>query len=84
MRMKYFRWLCYFFITLVMVCLLGCQRGDFKVSTVLEGQPSPHAGYNFGPGTWLEKGDPAVVTGAVIRIRGLDPNDLFIIGVGKL
>jgi len=25
MRMKYFRWLCYFFIVLVLVCLAGCS-----------------------------------------------------------
>jgi hypothetical protein len=56
-----------------MISLAGCQRGDIQVSPVLKGQPAPHAGYNIGPGLYLNKGEPAKVTGAVIWIEGLDP-----------
>lgn len=61
---------------LIMLALIGCQRGDFKVSMVIEGQPAPHAGYNIGPDLYVEPGIPVPVSGAVIWIRGLDPNDL--------
>jgi len=54
----------------------GCQRGDFKVSPVIENMPAPHDGYNIGPELYVEQGDPVPVTGAVIWIRGLEPNDL--------
>jgi hypothetical protein len=56
--------------------LFGCQRGDFRVSPIIEGQKALHAGYNVGPELYLEEGQPAKVTGAVIWIRGFDPNDL--------
>ena len=62
---------------LLAISLAGCQRGDFKASPIVEGQPTEHAGYNVGPELYLEAGDEAKVTGAVIWIRGLDPNDLF-------
>lgn len=61
----------------VMLLLSGCQRGDIKVSPVVENQASPHAGYNIGPELWVEQGDTIKVTGAVIWIKGTDPNDLF-------
>lgn len=63
-------------ICLLGICMAGCQRGDIKVSPIIEGQPAPHAGYNIGPELFLETGDIAKVTGAVIWIRGLDPNNL--------
>lgn len=63
-------------ITLIMF-LLGCQRGDIKISPVIEGQTATHAGYNIGPELYLEAGDKAKVTGAVVWINGLDPNDLL-------
>lgn len=58
------------------ICIVGCQRGDFRVTPVIAGQAALHAGYNVGPELYLEQGQPAKVTGAVIWIRGLDPNDL--------
>lgn len=65
----------------LLICLLiflsGCQRGDIRISTVFEGQETPHQGYNIGPELWVEQGAPVKVTGAVIWIRGLDPNDLL-------
>lgn len=64
-------------LALIIVLLIGCQRGDFRASMVIEGQPAPHAGYNVGPDLYVEQGDPVPVTGAVIWIRGLDPNDLL-------
>lgn len=54
----------------------GCRRGDMELSTVLEGQPAPHRGWNFGPDSWVETGELVKVGGVVIRIQGLDPNDL--------
>lgn len=63
-------------IVLAILLVAGCQRGDIKVSPIITGQPAPHAGYNIGPELFLETGDIAKVTGAVIWIRGLDPNNL--------
>lgn len=64
-------------LVVMLLCIAGCQRGDIQVSPIIEGQPAMHSGYNVGPELWLEKDDPAKVTGAVIWIKGLDPNDLF-------
>lgn len=65
-------------VLLVMMLLCcGCQRGDIEISPVIEGQTVTHKGYNIGPELYLEVGDEAKVTGAVIWINGLDPNDLF-------
>ena len=65
-------------LVVMMLCMLcSCQRGDVKISPVIEGQVSPQAGYNIGPELYLEIGDRAKVTGAVIWISGLDPNDLL-------
>lgn len=65
-------------LLIVMLCgLCGCQRGDIRVSPIIEGQSTVHAGYNIGPELYLEAGDSAKVTGAVIWISGLDPNDLL-------
>jgi len=63
-------------MALIVLALVGCQRGDFRVSMVIEGQKAPHAGYNIGPDLYVGQGDPVPVSGAVIWIRGLDPNDL--------
>lgn len=66
------------FICLAMLtCGTGCNRGDLQFSPVIAGEPAPHAGYNIGPQLWLEPGDDVLVSGAVIRITGLDPNDLI-------
>jgi hypothetical protein len=64
-------------LLIALLLISGCQRGDIKVSTIIEGQPAPHAGYNIGPDLYLESGDTAEVTGAIIWINGLDPNDLL-------
>lgn len=63
-------------VVLLMGTLTGCQRGDFRASMVIEGQKAPHAGYNVGPDLYVEQGDPVRVSGALIWMRGFDPNDL--------
>ena len=70
-------WLLCVLILLVALVLSGCNRGDFKVSPVVEGQASPHAGFNLGPDTWVETGNEIKVTGAVIWIKGVDPNSML-------
>ena len=62
---------------LVFICLVGCRHGDLKVSTVFENQPAPHSGFNVGPDWWVEQGDPVPVTGVVIWVKGLEPNDIL-------
>jgi hypothetical protein len=64
--------LCFVFV------LMGCERGDIKISPIIEGQPAPHDGWNIGPELWLKKGDPAKVTGADLWFKGSDPNELFL------
>lgn len=64
-------------ICLLVISLASCERGDFRASPIIEGQTTVHAGYNVGPELYLEAGDKAKVTGAVIWIKGFDPNDLF-------
>lgn len=66
------------FILLIAIGLLvvGCQRGDLKISPVVIGQSAPHDGYNIGPELYLEEGDPVKVTGAVIWIKGTEPAEL--------
>ena len=63
--------------SLILLCVAGCQRGDFKASMVIKGQLAPHAGYNIGPELYVEEGSSVPVTGAIVWIRGLDPNDLM-------
>lgn len=63
-------------ILAIFLLVVGCQTGDIKVSPVIEGQRAPHAGYNIGPELYLETGNVVKVTGAVIYIKGFDPNDL--------
>jgi hypothetical protein len=64
-------------LILVLFVIAGCNRGDIQVSSVLQGQPAPHRGYNIGPGLWVETGQPVLVTGAIVWIEGTDPNQLF-------
>ena len=59
------------------IVFVSCQRGDLKVTPIVEGQAAPHAGFNFGPDSYLQEGRPAKVTGIVIYIKGIDPNDIF-------
>jgi hypothetical protein len=56
-------------ILLSMLFTVGCQRGDFQASMVVEGQIAPHDGYNIGPDLYVEKGDPIPVSG-VCHDRG--------------
>lgn len=68
-----------FMIILIVLLLIGssCNRGDVKITPVIENQIAPHAGYNIGPGMYVEPGDLCPITGAVIWIKGLDPNEIF-------
>lgn len=59
------------------IAFVSCQRGDLKVTPIIEGQLAPHAGFNFGPDSYLKEGQPANVTGIVIYIKGADPNEIF-------
>lgn len=63
-------------ITLLSICIAGCQTGLVKITPVIAGQPSPHAGYNIGPELYLKTGDLVKVTGAVVYIKGLGPEHL--------
>ena len=64
-------------ILLTAMILMGCQRGDMSISPVVEGQIAPHAGWNLGPDIWVDVNDPVRLTGVVIRVKGLDPDDIF-------
>lgn len=66
-------------IILIVLLLIGssCNRGDVKITPVIENQIAPHAGYNIGPDMYVEPGDLCPITGAVIWIKGLDPNDIL-------
>ncbi len=63
------------------VCILavaaGCDRGSAKMSPVIEGQAAPHAGWNFGPDSYLQPGNEVKVSGVVLWIEGTEPNDIF-------
>lgn len=68
-----------FLLAVILAVLVsGCRRGDFKMSTIIAGQPATHAGYNIGPELYLEPGDIAVTTGVVLWLEVLDPNDLWL------
>ena len=65
-------------VAALLLFFAGCiDRGDMQFTPVMEGQPAPHDGYNIGPDLYLSQGDPAQVTGAVIWIKGTDPNSIF-------
>ena len=59
-----------------LVVFAGCGGDNFQVSPVLESQLAPHAGYNIGPDSYVQPGDEVKVSGVVIWIEGLDPNDI--------
>lgn len=63
-------------LAVLLISNTSCQRGDAQVSVVVQGQTAPHKGYNVGPDLYVEQGDPIPVSGLLIWIRGLDPNDL--------
>lgn len=64
-------------IVLALLVCAGCHHGDFEASVVFEGQAAPHDGYNVGPSTYVLKGQPCKVSGVVVYVKGLDPNDLL-------
>lgn len=63
-------------VVLVVLLMAGCSGDSFRVSTAIEGTPAPHAGYNFGPDSYVQAGDEVKVTGVIVWIEGLDPNDI--------
>ena len=54
---------------LALISLAGCV----KVVPVIAGQPAPISGFNVGPGMFVVQGQPAILTGAIIGVDGLDP-----------
>lgn len=64
-------------MVLVMAVFVGCQRGDFKVEPVMNGQPAPFDGYTISPEIYAEEGEPVIGTGVHVYVKGLDPNDLL-------
>jgi len=62
---------------LAILLAIGCRSGDVKITPVIAGQQAPHEGYNIGSELYLETGSEVLVTGAIIWIKGLDPNDLW-------
>jgi hypothetical protein len=64
--------------SLLLMCVCtGCNRGDMKVTPVIQGESAPHRGYVIGPSLWVETGVPVPITGAVVWVQGTDPNDIF-------
>lgn len=59
-------------LALLAVLSTGCQRGDFTITPVFEGQPAPHDGFNFGPSSYVWEGQPVGVSGIVVYIKGVD------------
>lgn len=65
------------FVLLILLSLAGCGGDNFQVSPVFEGQAAPHAGYNFGPDSYVQTGDEVKVSGVIVWIDELDPNDIL-------
>lgn len=68
-----------YLIIIAIVCLFlftGCQRGDIRLSPVIQGQIAPHDGYLLSPEIYVYQGQPCKMTGAILWINGLDPNSL--------
>ena len=63
-------------ILLMLVMISGCQRGDLGITPVRFGQITPHEGWNLSPDIYLFEGDTVPMTGVVIRINGLEYDDL--------
>ncbi len=61
-------------ILIITLFTSGCQRGDFRMSPVIEGQPAPHDGFNLGPEIYVYQGQPVKMSGMVLWVNGLDPN----------
>ena len=54
----------------------GCGGDNFSIEPVIEGQTAPLSGWNLGPSMYVQEGDEVKLTGVVIWIDGLDPNDI--------
>jgi hypothetical protein len=63
-------------LAILALCLAGCHRGDLKVEPAIKGQPAAITGWNIGPELYIEQGQPCPITGAIVYIKGLDPNEL--------
>ena len=63
-------------LILMAILLVGCQRGDIKLSPVIQGQPAPHDGFNLGPEIYVYQGQPCKMSGMVLWVNGLDPNTI--------
>lgn len=63
-------------ILIIALFTSGCQTSSIKFTPVIEGQPAPHDGFNLGPEIYVYQGQPCKLSGAVIWIKGLDPNSL--------
>ncbi len=61
---------------IVVLFLCGCQRGDLEIQPVRFGQITPIEGWNLSPNMYLFEGDTVPMTGVVIRINGLEYEDL--------
>ena len=66
----------YLCIIVLLFVLFGCKHGDFKAEVVIKGQPAPFDGYNAGPELYVMQGQLCPVSGVVIWIKGIDPNDI--------
>ena len=64
-------------IILLLLCIVGCNRGDIRISPVLEDSRAPHAGWNISPDMYVQQGGKVPMTGIILWIDGLDPNDIF-------
>ena len=63
-------------LIIIIVVLTGCQRGDIKITPVIQGQPAPHDGFNLGPEIYVYQGQPCKMSGMVLWVNGLDPNTI--------
>ena len=63
-------------VLLTLLLISGCQRDDLGITPVRFGQITPHEGWNLSPDMYLFEGDTVPMTGVVIRINGLEYDDL--------
>jgi hypothetical protein len=54
----------------------GClDRGDFKISTVIEGTAAPYDGWNLSPELYIKADEKVEHTGWIMYIKGLELTD---------
>ena len=63
-------------LALTLLLCSGCQRGDMEITPVRFGQITPHEGWLLSPDMYLFEGDTVPLSGVVIRINGLEYDDL--------